>query len=87
MQKAIWKVLVLFLTLAGLCQQVLATPIVSQVSRSVLAQAFFDELGPMNDTDSNDALGSVDLSASASRSLPAGDELRPFPPPKPLLLW
>src|SRR5262245_37970103 len=71
MQKSIWKVLVLFLTLAALGQQVSAKPIVSQVLRFTQADAIWD-VG-IRDSQGTNLLGPADLSASVSASRPTGD--------------
>jgi hypothetical protein len=66
MQKSIWKVLVLFLTLAAPGRQVSAapTPTISQLSRLTQAEGGFDQF--IRDSDSTSSLGPVDLSASVS---------------------
>src|SRR5215471_12154566 len=70
MQKSIWKALVLFLTLAALCQQVSATPIVTQLGR--LVQASAGPNGP-SDPHSSTLPGPVDWNASVSFIVPVGD--------------
>src|SRR5690348_2404255 len=78
MSKSIWKALVLFLTLAALCQQASATPIITQLTRSVFAQGFLDgvtpaeTIPPVGDTDFGTSLGLVDLSADALNSRGCG---------------
>src|SRR5262249_15476937 len=75
MQKAIWRVLVPFLTLAALCQQVSATPIVTLLpgDRRVTAQVDWDH--NILKSDFTTSLGPADLSGDAGdcRPKPTGD--------------
>jgi hypothetical protein len=64
MQKSIWKAMFLLVAIAALKREVTATPIISQVARSVSAHVDFDH--SIDDSDFSNSPGPVDLSAAAS---------------------
>jgi hypothetical protein len=70
MQRPIWKTVFLFVAIAVLKREVLATPVITQINRFVITH-----IGPggPSDSHSSSSPGPVDLRANVSLTVPVGD--------------